>query len=220
MSESCVYLKGVDLSALVERYLRGEFITLTTPLPVDISSLEEQPTSVITVNDKSSKISYEFDPCCGRNFMCIGYKVLEKNGQYAVLDPNQVYNCMNCLIKIEKNPLGIPIRREQKNGKIYYHMIDIFCSFECVVSELRKRLNNTLYSNSMCYISELYTLCTGKDASTLYPASDHRLLKIFNGPLTWEEYHRKTTRYSEKPGNVIFLPVVEYLEQDSFRGLS
>ena len=216
-TDSRVYLRGVDLPTLTNQYLEGNFVKLTTPLPIDVSSLEEQPSNVVTINNKLTKLSYEFDPGCGRTFVCVGYKVCDKGGGYAVLNPNQESSCMYCLRKIDKNPMGIPIRREQRDGKIYYHMIDIFCVFECIVAEIQRRINNSLYSQSMEYASELFTLCTGKDASKLRSASDHRLLKIYNGPMTWEEFHTNTTKYMEKPSNIYFLPVIEYLEQDSRR---
>jgi len=214
---SCVYLRGVDLPILTERYLKNEFVELITPLPVDVSLLNEQPSNIVTVNDKTTKISHEFDPGCGRTFVCVGYKVYDKDGKYAVLDPNQEYWCMYCLRKITQNPMGIPIRREQHEEKIFYHMIDIVCSFECMLAETMERNSNCLYAHSIAYISELFTLCTGKDASELRAASDRRFLKRLNGPMTWEEFHAHTTKYIRKPGNVYFIPVIEYLEQDSRR---
>lgn len=213
-SESCVYLRGVDLVKLTERYLRGEFVELITPLPIDISCLKEEPTNIVTVTNNSSKMSHEFDPGCGRSFMCIGYRISEKDGRYAVLDPDLDYYCMYCLRKFSKNPMGIPIRREEQEGKIIFHMIDIFCCFDCLMAELDRRKFNSLYSQSSSYITELFTLCTGKPASELKKASDCRLVKRMNGPKSWDEFHANTIRYSEKPSNVIFLPVIEYIEQD------
>lgn len=214
-SDSCVYLRGVDLASLADRYLKGEFIKLVTPIPIESSLLKERPSSIITSNDKSTSVPYEFDPGYGRNFVYVGYRVSEKDGKYALLDPSLKWYCMYCLRKTSDNPMGIPIRREQRGEKIIYHMIDIFCCFECMVAELRKRNNNPLYSQSMTYISELFTLCTGKDITELKPASDQRLVKRFNGPMTWEEFHTTTIKYSEKPSNVYFLPVIEYIEQNS-----
>ena len=213
-NESCVYLRGVDLVNLTERYLKGEFVGLVKPFPVN-SIIEERPSSVITTGDKTSKRLFEFDPGCGRTFAYIGYRITEKDGKYSFMDPDSKYYCMYCLYKIKGEPMGIPIRREQQDDKIYFHMIDIFCCFECILAELRRRSNNSLYSQSMAYISELFTLCTGKDISELHPASDQRLLKRFNGPMSWAEFHANTVRYMEKPGNVYFFPVIEYIERDS-----
>lgn len=220
MSEHRVYLRGVDLGALAEKYQRGEYITLTTPLAVDVSEINQQPQTIVTVKENTNNMSYQLDMGNGQTFACIGYKVVDKDGAYAVLDPNREYNCMYCLRRVKRNPLGIPIRREEKTSlegtvKLYFHMVDIFCTFNCWKIEIKKRLHNAMYSQSMAYAGEIYTKCTGKDFAELKPASDQRLLKIFNGPMTWKEFHTNTITYAEKPGNMYFLPVVEYLEQTS-----
>lgn len=212
MSESRVYLRGVDLYNIVEKYLGGEFASLTTPLPVEVSNQTSQ--SVVTVKDNMNDMSYLLDLGNGQIFACIGYKVIDKNGLYTVLDPNKEYNCMTCVRKIKKNPLGIPIRREERSSKIYFHMVDIFCSFHCMKGEIKKRDNNAIYSQSMVYAAEIYNKCTGKDFSEIVP-SDPRLLKIFNGPMSWKEFHSNTASYAEKPGNMYFLPIIEYLERTS-----
>ena len=218
MSESRVYLRGVDLNALAEKYLRDEFINLTTPLEMELSSIKQSPQSIVTVKENINNMSYQFDLGNGRTFVCIGYKVLDKTGAYSLLDPSKEYNCMYCLGKIKRNPLGIPIHREERKThcgsvKIFFHMIDIFCRFKCLKGELKKR-NGAIYSQSMTYAAEIYNKCTGKDFSEVN-VSDQRLLKIFNGPMTWEEFHSDNTTYEEKPGNMYFLPVVEFLEQTS-----
>lgn len=205
-----VYLRGVDLVALTDQYLNNEFINLVEPLSVDVSVLDEKQHNIITVADNNSP-SYQLDLGTGQNFACIGYKIYDKSGKYGVLDPHKEYNCMYCLRKIKEKPIGIPIRREEKDDKIIYHMIDIFCTFNCQLAELRRRINNCIYSHSMVYLAEIYWMCTRKDISELKPASDQRLLKIFNGPLTWNEYHANTVTYIEKPGNIYFIPAIEYI---------
>lgn len=218
MSDFQVYLRGVDLATLVEKYQKGEFATLITPLPVDVSEINQKPQTIVTIRENISNTSYQLDLGIGQTFACIGYKVIDKDGSYAVLDPNKEYNCMYCLRKIKRNPLGIPIRREERlypegSIEIYFHMVDIFCTFNCWKTEIRKRSQNTIYSQSMVYAAEIYYKCTGKDFADLKPASDQRILKIFNGPMSWKEFHTSTSTYAEKPGNMYFLPVLEYLEQ-------
>lgn len=210
-NDTRVYLRGVDLADLTERYLNNEFVTLSEPLPVDISILKEKPQNIVTVADTNTLPSYQLDLGTGQSFACIGYKVYDRSGRYAALDPYKEYNCMYCLRKIKEKPLGIPIRREERDGKIFYHMVDIFCSFNCILAEYRRRINNCIYSQSMTYLSEIYFKCTGRDISEVKPASDQRLLKIFNGPLSWDDYHTGTVTYTEKPGNMYFIPTVEYI---------
>lgn len=216
-----VYLRGVDLVKLVERYLRGEFTNLFTPLKIDAKRLLQQTSphqSIVTVRDGTKTKSYQVELSPGEIITCIGYKVYDADGRYGVFDPAiiQKSRCMFCLKKIGQSPeaMGIPIRRTEKREKLYYHMIDIFCRMRCVRAELRRRRGNPLYSHSEEYLAEIFTRWTGLDYSELKPSSDPRLLKILNGPMTWEEYHADSTAFSERPGNIYFVPVIEYLEQD------
>lgn len=216
-----VYLRGVDLVKLVERYLQGEFISLSTPLVVDprrFTDLTTSAQSIVTVRGDNKAKSYQIEVSPGEVFSCIGYKVYDADGRYGVFDPALIHNfrCMFCLRKVGKSPevMGIPIRRTLKVDKTYYHMVDVFCRMRCVYGELRRRVNNPLYSHSIEYLAEIFTKWTGRDFSELKPSSDPRLLKIFNGPMSWEEYHADSMTFSERPGNIYFVPIIEYLEQD------
>ena len=221
-----VYLRGVDLVKLVERYLRGEFANLLTPLPVDstrLADLTSAQQSIVTVRDETKTKSYQLELSPGEIFSCIGYKVYNADGRYGVFDPALIRNsrCMFCLKKIGQSTeaMGIPIRRTLKKTstgeeRIYYHMIDIFCRMRCVYGETRRRIGNPLYAHSIEYLAEIFTRSTGQDFSQLKPSSDPRLLKIMNGPMSWDEYHTDSTTFSERPGNIYFVPVIEYLEQD------
>ena len=211
MSELTIYLRGVDLADLAQRYFSGEFSDVKEPIPLNkISSV--QPLKEVRSTVSGVK-SYEVE-IAGHTVACFGYKVYDNTGIYANYVPEKGYNCMQCLRKIAGSPMGIPIRREDIGGKIHYHMIDIFCCFGCIREEISRRRYNTLYSNSMAYLGEIYQRVTGKDISELKPLSDRRFLKIFNGPKTWSEYHSDTVFYPGRPGNILFLPVLEYLEQE------
>jgi hypothetical protein len=218
MSESRVYLRGVDLSSIVEKYLASEFITLIDPLPVIISN--HRPQTNVAIKRNVNDMTYQFDLGTGQNFACLGYKVVDKDGSYATYDPNGKHNCMYCIREIPDKPIGIPIIREERISpvginKIYFHMVDIFCNFNCWKAEIRKRKNNVMYSSSTVYAAEIYNKCTGKDYADLLPASDQRYLKILNGPMSWDEFHLNSAVYSEKPTNMYFLPIIEFSEQSS-----
>jgi len=217
MSESRVYLRGVDLSSIVEKYLAGEFANLIDQLPITISN--HKPQSTVAIKRNVTDMSYQFDLGTGQNFACLGYKVVDKDGSYATFDPNGKHNCMYCIREITGKPIGIPIYREERFiggiNKIYFHMVDIFCNFNCWKAEIKRRKNNVLYSSSTVYAAEIYNKCTGKDYSHLLPASDQRYLKILNGPMSWDEFHLNSAIYSEKPTNMYFLPIIEFSEQSS-----
>lgn len=215
MSElSRVYLRGVNLTELTDKYLSGEFVQLIDPLPINPEILNEQAQSIVTYQEPVISTSYETRLGTGRNFACIGYRVSERDGHYTRFDPQQKYRCMNCLKKIDQDPWGIPIKREQVDDKYYYHTVDIFCGPECTLRKINERIHNTVYSSSLCFLFEMYEHWTGQKASELKPASDPRLLKKFNGPLSWDEYHKMSSVYTEKPSNIFLQPVLECIEQD------
>lgn len=204
-----VYLRGVNLGTLVEKYLNKQYSKLTHVVPTYVDSAE-QATPLVTNADESAVKSYEHDLGSERTFAEVGCKYY-----HDIAAENREYNCMNCLLKIAGfHPVGIPVRRQVKNDIVYYHMVDIFCSFSCALTELRKRSSNTLYANSAVYLSELFTLCLGENAK-LAASLDRRLLTIFNGYLSWGEFHAKTVFFIECPMTVVFLPVTEFIEKDA-----
>ena len=213
MVEQRVYLRGVDIAELTQKYFAGEFKDLKDPIP-------PCKTTIAPMKDVRQLIpetkSYHVD-IGGQTLACIGYKVFEKEGIYANYLPDKPYRCMQCLQKVSGQTMGIPILREERAGKIYYHMLDVFCSFRCIYTEIIRRRHNSIYSSSMACLGEIYEKVTGSSISDLKPLSDRRLLKMWNGPMTWAEYHADTKYYPEKPGVIFFLPVPEYLEQENLR---
>lgn len=223
---SRIYLRGVDLLNLVERYMHSEFVHLKTPLKVDNSVAEHAKQNVITLEEDIGHKPYILDIGAGQNFICLGYKVYDKEGNYGPLDPEQFesYNCMNCLMPFEyltdtTEVMGIPVKREIKTNEqgqtqYIYHMVDIFCCMRCMYAEYKKRSNNKLYTQSEALISDLWVRYTGRSPAELKPASDCRILEIFNGPMNWKEYHKDTVRY-QRPENVFFIPTGVYLPNSS-----
>lgn len=211
MSELRVYLRGVDIANLTQKYLAGEFKDLTNPIPLAKILPPTQIRDVRIAVPETKSYQVELG---GQTLACIGYKVYAKDGFYANYLPDKAYRCMQCLQKINGQCMGIPILREERSGKIHYHMLDVFCSFRCIYTEIIRRRHNALYNSSMSCLGEIYEKATGSSISELKPLSDRRLLKMFNGPMSWAEYHTDTKYYPEKPGSVFFLPVPEYLEQE------
>lgn len=222
MTETRVYLRGVDLFALTERYLAKEFEQLTTPLTVEPKRSSATPKqTLLTVKEEIKRKSYQFEISPGQLSYCLGYRVYSPSGDYSVVEPEKIKGsrCMYCLRKIEtqRQALGIPIKRTEINGSLFYHMVDIFCRIECAYGELRRRGSTPLYSQSIQMIAELYTTSTGKSFSELKPSSDPRLLKIFNGPMTWEEYHTDHNVVPSQLNNIYYIPTIEYIEQNGVR---
>jgi hypothetical protein len=66
-------------------------------------------------------------------------------------------------------------------------------------------------------MKELFHLTTGRPEHELAAASDKRCLQIFNGPQSWEEFHKATTRFTSKPINVYYFPILYYIGQDTIQ---
>jgi len=208
--ENYVYFRGINFSELLLSYIDGKTEMITEIIPVDHEMLIEKNKPVISRN--LQKYSYEVDLGLGRMFAMIPYKIYD-NGKYGLIDmTTKKYNCMNCIRKIQDKPIGIPIKRESKGEKTYYHMIDIFCGISCAYAEvLIRMINNPIYDNSIEYLSEISLNMTGKLPR---PAKDKRLLQIYNGEMTWEEYHISENNYTSKPGSMIYMGTAEYIEED------
>ena len=56
---------------------------------MDASEVNQQPQAIVTVKESTNNMSYQLDLGTGQTFACIGYKVVDKDGAYAVLDPNK-----------------------------------------------------------------------------------------------------------------------------------
>lgn len=215
-----IYFRGCSLSDLISEYLSGKYKELTVGIPViKETSVNSKP--IISAKIPQNVRNYEFTNPSGKSFVYVGYRIQE-NGRYGEIRFSEPANCMNCLGKV--NPefaIGIPIAKEeslmikqQYGFESIYHMIDIFCHIRCAYAELRKRISyqNSIYTNSIIYLSEIYEKTTGLSFSSLKPALDNRLLKIFNGPMNEEEYH-KDTKYISKSENLLFIPVIQSIEE-------
>lgn len=181
---------------LSEKYNSGEYKNLATKSGMEIR--EEKEEAIMIPQTKQG----------GKKIVMVVYKVYGE--KYSQLHENEKYNCMYCLMRIEKDPVGIPIRREVINDEIHFHMIDVFCSISCALAELLARVgNNVIYGNSYEYLYEISLAFTGKAPQS---AGDKRLLKIFNGHLTWEEFHRETKSFSNRSPNISFHSVLENID--------
>jgi len=202
-----IYLRAIDIVQLTNEYLNGNYTTL------DYTSrrIESKPVPVIT---KSSGI---------RSFIPVGY-YLRPGNSFGKIEHNQAARCMYCLMETtSETAVGIPLAKESGlhieetyQVKAMYHCLDIFCSYNCLLAELRRRLltRESIYLNSITYLAEIYEMSTGKSFSSLKPSSDQRVLKVFNGWMDYPEYHQNTS-FAAKPANIHFLTVTQQIEKDA-----
>ena len=200
------YIRGVDLTKLITEPQppMNDIIKLDTkgggPKPKSMESLyRESPfLSTKTVLSKTDEIP----------FILVGHKAYDDDSY----ESSRI--CMQCFmtIPIDRQRIGIPIKCTVVDNIRHYHMIDVFCCFSCVYTELKKRLNHSLYTNSLTYFKDVYEGLTGLAFETLSPSPDNRLLKALNGPLTWEEYHSGTIKCPKCTSCIYFHPITEKTE--------
>lgn len=210
-----IYFRGLDLSAITERYLSGGYQKQTKSLFVKKAVNTNTTKTVLITKQENEPKRNVFTYTDGKSYIRLGFMVYDLNGSYKPIDPNQRYNCMYCIREVDPlHKAGLPIRKIVENGVSYFHEIDIFCCWNCAYAEYRARSSNSLYTHTLTFLKELFVLTTGKTESELQPASDKRCLQIFNGPLTWEEFHAQSINFSTKPENVFYLPIIYYIGQD------
>ena len=220
MSGTRVYLRGVDLAKLAQNYREGKYenmafdnfgsSTLNTSENFSNLSKLDQLIALKDVSDVESCYS----ALTGKKYICLGQKV-DENGQYVRIPANMTtFRCMNCIREFSGFYWGIPIRKKVVGDQQFYFTIDIFCHPACTLRKIRQRKNNKLYEQSEHLFSEIFEGRTGESFLSLNPVSDSRLLQIKNGPMTWEQYHRLSKTYTEKPSNIICYPILEFLEPD------
>ena len=217
-SDHCVYFRGVDIQQICEKYFAGLYKDVKDSLfTKDIVRNSENKSTILLNKDENLKNkSYIMSFGDGINHICLGNLIYETHGKYKTLDPFRPYNCMYCLRPAGNTYFGIPIAKtcHEATGIVTFHGIDVFCCWECAYAELCMRLTNSLYENSLMYMKELFTRTTGLSSDKLVRASDRRCLQIFNGPQTHEEFHASTTKFSNKPENIIYGSTIYYIAQD------
>lgn len=154
-------------------------------------------------------------------FSIVNKTLLQKNGS-PMYEKNSGSN-MRCMYTLEIipediSPIGIPIQKKIVGKEIIFHCIDVFGSFNAAYSELLKRRESLKdkmwYKNSEKYLKEIFSEHYPNEK--LIPLPDQRLLKIFNGELTFEEFNKSAKKYKNAVNKYICLPMIQQLQFDDF----
>lgn len=86
------------------------------------------------------------------------------------------------------------------SSKGYYETDGIFCSFNCCFSFIKDNAQNSMYKISEHLIHKLLSEITGCDTNVIWPAPHWRMLKVYGGHLSIEEFRKSfnSVKYIEK----------------------
>ena len=212
MDSLTLVFRGINISTIVENYTYGFYKNVTKLEETNIEIKNEGNNQIVRKTEKSNNY-YEVTPEVGRPFVYVLYLPNEQLVYKSV--PTNIngkkYNCMHCLKENLETGIGIPVLKKEIDGNVFWHCVEIFCSFNCMFSELRNKLvtEHTLFSESLILTSELFENCTGQPFSSLKPANDRRLLKKWNGHMDYNQFHENPGYYVSIPNNYFFTPVIQ-----------
>jgi hypothetical protein len=182
-----VYLRGVDPEKCLQKYKRGEYFNIVSfDNKKKTTIVRDVPVShtVFDVKkiDKSITIA---------NYLPKGDSGKIEPVKYTMGDGSM--NCSWCLKPIDGvYPIGIPMSKMVRTGKPpKFYCLHMHGSFDCALARLNdilsKKTHNPWFSKSKVYLEYIFNVhYPGK---TLAAAGDRDLLKIFNGTMSYEEFH-------------------------------
>lgn len=95
---------------------------------------------------------------------------------------------------IQDHPSQISITVQHK---AYFQTDGVFCSFNCILAFIQENRHNHIYKDSLSLVYHLYERLIGspiQDQTPFYPSPHWRLLRIFGGPYTIQEFREKFNR--------------------------
>nr|QBK84607.1 MAG: A1L transcription factor/late transcription factor VLTF-2 [Pithovirus LCDPAC01] len=202
-----IYLRGVDLKVVSEKYNNGEYGTVTLNDFMVSNQLEKIQTFK---NHKVFTVTDEID-----NFFIVNRVVKDLSGNYKIIPFTKgkgAHTCLMCSMPIVGvYPIGIPIVRETIGEKKYYQCVDLFDTFNCMYNALKRRRRDPLvkqwYADSEAYTLELFK--AHHPGKVLSPARDRRLLRRNNGVMTDTEYHTDAYSLAELRDEYVLIPVAQ-----------
>lgn len=222
---SRIFFPAVNLKQVSEKYSTGAFSNKSWPVGntstdlVKDKSITIKPTLMYA--DTSKEQFIEFTNLGTKTMTMINHTVNYQGAYNRAVVKNKKVRCMYCLWEFdvcEEAPLGIPIAMQQlDDGRMSYYTVDIFCSFPCMLAEcqVRHKSNDALYSCSINFIHQMWAGMTGKKSNELRPAPDKRLLNIFNGTMTYDQFRKNIGKYSSNTSISVLVPVLQYIEKDA-----
>lgn len=138
------------------------------------------------------------------------------NDEYKVAPFSRSDNKLRCMYTLEPiadYPVGIPIAKRVNEGIPTYFCVDLFATFNDAYAELKNRLrdraNRDTYNRSEGLLKEIFSVYYPGEA--LIASPDNKLLQIFNGPMTIDEFRTKTFTISQMSQKHILMPSINLI---------
>lgn len=126
---------------------------------------------------------------------------------------NGKLRCMYTLEPIQDFPVGIPIAKRVVGEISTYYCVDLFATFNDAYAELKNRLRDRAhketYSLSEGLLKELFAMYY--PGETLVASLDNKLLEIFNGPMTIDEFRQKAFTITKMDQKYLLVPSINLI---------
>ncbi len=209
-------LKGVDPQQVIQRYLNGEYRSLTLPKAKVSVSVADISLDRKLTNNYDDEV-YEFTDRSGQRqrIVTVNYSTFEakRTGK------SVTHLCRWCRLPIEAttDPIGIPMLQEYDpvNNISTFHTEGTYNCFECVYAHIKActqtpwPIRNQGYCSSEILLRRLFSICYPEEK--LYPAPDWILLNSNGGSLTSKEYFSKYHLYKQLSMVRLFPVKLEYV---------
>jgi hypothetical protein len=172
---------------------------------IESTHYNNNTTNIEELNKKDKHVTYSFYDTSKKSVKCV---ITLTNLINNPLPPKTNIMCYWCKHTCPYSPIGCPIKYS-KSPKKHYVVDGIFCSFNCCASFINENSHITTYNNSMQLLHKMCNEINDSDSEIIInPAPNWRLLNIFGGNLSIEEFrhHFKTYSYKDIENYITSLP--------------
>lgn len=141
--------------------------------------------------DKNKIIHIKKDALCNNISVNNSLEEHEETNYYKVDITYKVDKCWNCVQEI-KNLIGYPLSYDNN----VFHCYGDFCSYGCCSRYIIDNYNNQELWNKLHLLNVMYNKTHKTTNMKVDPCPDRRLLKIFGGKMTIEEYHNNNNKHN------------------------
>lgn len=200
-----LFLKGIDYTQLNQDYKSGTVRHISIPKnKLKLKSNNTISGTLPSINKDDNTFIIEVN--CQEKRVCVTSNC-DESKNYTEGEIKKGGFCHYCLQKIDSDYCGIPLDRLNKQEQEILSTEFKNCSLSCALAEYYRRNPEDWrkcdykYDKSENLLRQIHDrLYPGK---ILYPSPDYKLLQIFDGSLTYEQFHNKSSAYTPIPGLIL-----------------